>query len=77
MLADAYHHGKTLKIEACIQAARDYFRNIQDWQSPHRTKRAYELLEEVEAAGYGKLPMVQDFRTDLAQAISQQPPPEF
>lgn len=65
------------EIEACIQAARDYFRSIQDWQSPHRTKRAYELLEEVEAAGYGKLPIVQDFRTDLLQAISQQPPPEF
>jgi hypothetical protein len=64
------------EIETCIQAARDYFRSIQDWQSPHRTKRAYELLEEVEAAGYGKLPMVQDFRTDLLQAMSRQPLPE-
>lgn len=60
------------EIEACIQAAREYFRTIQDWQSPHRTKRAYELLEEVDAAGYGKLPVVQDFRTDLLQAISRQ-----
>jgi transcriptional regulator with XRE-family HTH domain len=41
------------EVEAAVLAGREYLQNVIDWQSPHRTRRAYELLEEIEEAGYG------------------------
>lgn len=60
------------EIEATVQAGREYFRDVVDWQSPHRTQRAYELLEEIEAAHYGNERAVKDFRGDLLTAMQQQ-----
>jgi hypothetical protein len=52
-------------VEACIGAGRELFRNVKDWKSPHRTGRAYELLDAIEKAGYGNLRVVNDFREEL------------
>lgn len=60
------------EAEACIEAAREFFRGVVDWQSPHRTNRAYELVEEVEAAGYGDVKVVREFREELQQARALQ-----
>jgi hypothetical protein len=52
-------------LEACIGAGRKLFQEVRDWKSPHRTGRAYELLEAVEKAGYGELQVVKDFKEEL------------
>jgi tetratricopeptide (TPR) repeat protein len=52
-------------VEGCIAAGRECFQGVKDWMSPHRVKQAFELLEEIDAAGYGKLGVVQEFRNDL------------
>jgi tetratricopeptide (TPR) repeat protein len=59
-------------IEASVGAAREFFRDVLDWQSPHRTNRAYELLEEIEGASFGDVNVVQEFRGDLLQARQEQ-----
>jgi transcriptional regulator with XRE-family HTH domain len=59
------------EIEGCIEAGRDFFRDVIDWQSPHRLARGYELLEEIERAGYGNLQVVRDFKIDLMQATQK------
>jgi tetratricopeptide (TPR) repeat protein len=59
-------------LEASIGAAREFFRDVLDWQSPHRTNRAYELLEEIEDAGFGGVNVVQEFRGELLQARQEQ-----
>ena len=60
------------EAEASVEAAREFFRDVVDCQSPHRTNRAYELLEELETAGYGGVKDVQDFREELRQARTLQ-----
>jgi tetratricopeptide (TPR) repeat protein len=55
-------------IEACIGAGRKLFQEVKDWKSPHRTGRAYELLEAVENAGYGELQVVKDFKEELRKS---------
>jgi transcriptional regulator with XRE-family HTH domain len=60
------------EIEATVLAGREYFQDVIDWQSPHRTKRAYELLEEIEEAGYGNEKDVKEFRGDLLAAMQHQ-----
>lgn len=55
-------------IEACIGAGRKLFQEVKDWKSPHRTGRAYELLEAVENAGYGELQVVKDFKEELRES---------
>lgn len=52
-------------IESCIGAIRELFRDVRDWKSPHRTGRAYELLEQVDKAGYGGLSVVKNFKEEL------------
>lgn len=52
-------------IEGCIAAGRECFQGVKDWMSPHRVKQAEELLDEIDKSGYGDLPVVQNFRTDL------------
>ncbi len=59
------------EIEACIEATREFFRDVVDWQSPHRISRGYELLQELEAASYGDVKAVQDFRDELLAAMSK------
>lgn len=59
------------EIEASIEAAREFFRDVLDWQSPHRTARGYELLQELEEAGYGEVKVVQEFRDDLLAAMGK------
>ena len=59
------------EIEACIEATREFFRDVVDWQSPHRVSRGYELLQELEAAGYGDVKAVQDFRDELLAAMGK------
>jgi transcriptional regulator with XRE-family HTH domain len=53
------------EIEACIGAAREFFRDVQDWRSPHRLARGDELLSEIEQAGYGDVKVVHEFRDEL------------
>ena len=60
------------EIEAAVLAGREYFQDVIDWQSPHRTMRAYELLEEIEEAGYGNEKDVKEFRGDLLAAMQHQ-----
>jgi hypothetical protein len=55
------------EIEGCIEAAREFFRDVVGWQSPHRTARGHELLAELESAGYGNVKAVRDFRDELGQ----------
>lgn len=55
------------EIEESINAARESFRDVKDWHSPHRTTQAYEYLIEVEKAGYREVQAVKDFRDELAQ----------
>jgi hypothetical protein len=58
-------------VEGCITAGRECFQGVKDWMSPHRVKQASELLEEIDAAGYGRLEMVQEFRGDLQRIAAQ------
>jgi hypothetical protein len=53
------------EIEACIGAAREFFRDVQDWHSPHLLARSDELLSEIEQAGYGDVKVVRKFRDEL------------
>ncbi|HEY0753639.1 MAG TPA: helix-turn-helix transcriptional regulator [Ktedonobacteraceae bacterium] len=53
------------EIDGCVDAGRQCFQGVKDWLSPHRVKQAYELLEDINKAGFGTLPAVQDFREDL------------
>ncbi|HEU5381147.1 MAG TPA: helix-turn-helix transcriptional regulator [Ktedonobacteraceae bacterium] len=53
------------EIEGCIAAGRECFQGVIDWMSPHRVKQAFELIDEINEAGYGKLKVVQEFRNDL------------
>jgi len=53
------------EIEACIGAAREFFRDVQDWRSPHRLARGDELLSEIEQASYGDVKVVREFRDEL------------
>ena len=57
------------EVEGCIEAGREFFHDVVDWQSPHRTARGYELLAELEDAGYKDVKVVREFRDDLAQAM--------
>ena len=41
------------EIEAAVLAGREYFQNVVDWQSPHRTKRAYEFWKKSKKLGMG------------------------
>jgi len=59
------------EVEASVLAGREFFRDVQDWQSPHRTHRAYELLEELENAGYADVPVVREFGSELREAMRQ------
>lgn len=59
-------------VESCIGAAREFFRDVKDWQSPHRTARGYELLEELREAGYGEVKDVREFRDELSEAMQKQ-----
>lgn len=59
------------EVEASIEAVQEFFRDVVDWQSPHRIARGYELLEELERAGYGEVKVVQEFRDDLLEAMSK------
>ena len=58
-------------VEGCITAGRECFHGVKDWMSPHRVKQASELLEEIDKAGYGKLKVVQEFRSDLLNGASR------
>jgi len=60
------------EVEAAVLAGREYLQNVIDWQSPHRTMRAYELLEEIEEAGYKGEKDVKEFRGDLLAAMQHQ-----
>jgi transcriptional regulator with XRE-family HTH domain len=55
-------------VEACIESARAFFQNVQDWRSPHRLARGDELLQEIEEAGYGEVTVVREFREELHAA---------
>lgn len=54
------------EIEASINAARDLFRDVRDWQSPHRTAQAQEFVLELEKADYGDVKAVQEFREEIS-----------
>ncbi len=53
--------------EGCVEAGRECFQSVKDWQSPHRVKQATELLEEIDKRGYRQHRAVQEFRADLAR----------
>ena len=53
------------EIEASVSAARESFRDVLDWKSPHRISQAQTFLVEIENAGYGDVQAVQDFREEL------------
>jgi tetratricopeptide (TPR) repeat protein len=55
-------------VDACIVSAREFFRDVKDWQSPHRTSRGFELLEEIHDAGYEDIKVVRDFQEELLAA---------
>jgi len=56
------------EVEACIEAAREFFRDVKDWQSPHRLARGDELLNEIHDTGYGDVKAVKDFQEELRAA---------
>ncbi len=64
------------EVEASIEAVQEFFRDVVNWHSPHRTARGYELLEELEGAGYGEVKVVQEFRNDLLETMSRQTLPQ-
>ena len=59
------------EVETSISAARESFRDVVDWKSPHRVSQAYTYLTEVEDAGYVDVRVVQDFRSELLLAMQQ------
>jgi tetratricopeptide (TPR) repeat protein len=59
------------EIEDCIGAAQIFFQDVKEWHSPHRTARGYELLEEIDNAGYGHLKVVRDFKEQVQHADAQ------
>jgi len=58
-------------VESCIGAAREFFRDVKDWQSPHRTARGYELLQELQEAGYAEVKDVREFKDELLEAMQK------
>lgn len=56
------------EVEACVEAAREFFRDVKDWHSPHRIARGDELLSEITEAGYSDVKIVRDFRAELKAA---------
>lgn len=57
--------------EAAVGTCRALSREVKDWHSPHRLSQAYELVAQIEQAGYGDLPVVQAFHADLAATENQ------
>ena len=53
------------EIQASVKAARESFRDVLDWKSPHRIGQAHTFLVEIENAGYGDVQAVKDFREEL------------
>ena len=58
-------------LHSCIGATREFFDQVRGWGSPHRLTRGVELLEEIEAKGYGNEKAVREFREDLMTAMQQ------
>ncbi|WP_376797621.1 tetratricopeptide repeat protein [Thermogemmatispora sp.] len=57
------------EIEASLEEARAFLQAVTGWQSPHRLTKGYELLNEIERAGYADLPIVRDFRQELLEQL--------
>nr|BBH93700.1 hypothetical protein KTA_18990 [Thermogemmatispora argillosa] len=59
------------EVEASLAEARAFLQAVTGWQSPHRLTKGYELLHEIERAGYNDLASVRAFRQELLEALRQ------
>jgi tetratricopeptide (TPR) repeat protein len=50
------------QVDKSVEAGQEFFRKAKLLKSPHAKSRAYRLLNTIEAAGYGGVQAVKDFR---------------
>jgi transcriptional regulator with XRE-family HTH domain len=55
-------------VERSIADARDFYTRVTAMKSPHAVSRAYSFVQELEAAGFGDVQAVRDFKHELIQA---------
>jgi transcriptional regulator with XRE-family HTH domain len=50
------------QVNNSVQAGKEFYQKAKSLKSPHAKSRAYRLLNTIEAAGYGDVQAVKDFR---------------
>jgi len=50
------------QVDKSVQAGKEFNQKAKALKSPHAKSRAYRLLNTIEAAGYGDVQAVKDFR---------------
>jgi transcriptional regulator with XRE-family HTH domain len=55
-------------IEQSVADARDFYTRVTAMKSPHAISRAYSFVQELEAAGFGDVQAVRDFKHELIEA---------
>src|SRR6266700_3595077 len=50
------------QVNNSVQAGKEFYQKARSLKSPHAKSRAYRLLNTIEAAGYGDVQAVKDFR---------------
>ncbi|SEM68541.1 helix-turn-helix domain-containing protein [Lihuaxuella thermophila] len=53
------------QVDQSVEAGQEFYRKAKLLKSPHAKSRAYRLLNTIEAAGYGNVQSVKDFRQML------------
>ncbi len=56
------------EVEQSIADARDFYQRVSAMKSPHAISRAFSFVEDLEAAGFGNVQAVRDFRSELLEA---------
>ncbi len=55
-------------VEQSVDAAKEFFHRVSAMKSPHAMSRAYSFVKELEAAGFGDVQAVRDFKNELIEA---------
>ena len=55
-------------VERSIADARDFYTRVTAMKSLHAVSRAYSFVQDLEAAGFGNVQAVRDFKHELTEA---------
>ena len=61
-------HALVGDVERSIADARDFYTRVTAMKSPHAVSRAYSFVQDLEAAGFGDVQAVRDFKHELIEA---------